>query len=214
MKLVNAILFRHLEPSSSRPEAEGRSGEIFPASEDASGVAKISPLASLGRDDEGLVTGWLGTWGDRDSTTTPVAMVAETAPSGKMDFASTASFSGKGDPAETTVMTWEFPRANASAPRRSSSSPASTVDQSEPAYRASSATSTTSPEDKSDGRLSCRLSLGAALPKPRFTEGRWGFSGLLLVFFRLVGAMGQLAKRAKPPNRCNCRGRRSALVSI
>ncbi len=53
MKLVNAILFRHLEPSSSRPEAEGRSGEIFPASENAAGVAKISRLraARFARDD-------------------------------------------------------------------------------------------------------------------------------------------------------------------
>ncbi|MCI8367342.1 MAG: ATP-binding cassette domain-containing protein [Eggerthellaceae bacterium] len=41
-------------PSSSRPEPEGRSGEIFPNSENASGVAKISRLRALrfARDDE------------------------------------------------------------------------------------------------------------------------------------------------------------------
>ena len=39
------------EALSSRPEPEGRSGEIFPDPENCSGVAKISPLASLSRDD-------------------------------------------------------------------------------------------------------------------------------------------------------------------
>ncbi len=41
-------------PSSSRPEAEGRSGEIFPDSDSASGAAKISRLraARSARDDE------------------------------------------------------------------------------------------------------------------------------------------------------------------